>query len=157
MNEIYNEYFYKIYSWALKKTRNKEDAEDITSLTFATIYNYIYKNIEITKIDNLIWKVAHNIWSKKAKEYIKNKNNLLYDEKYDVSIDSISIDKIIYKEIIDNLDNYNLTDKELISFKLYYLNDFSLKEIAVKLGSSEQNVKYYLYSARKKIKERYND
>lgn len=156
MNEIYNEYFYKIYSWALKKTRNKEDAEDITSLTFATIYNYIYKNIEITKIDNLIWKVAHNIWSKKAKEYIKNRNNLLYDEKYDVSIDSISIDKIIYKEIIDNLDNYNLTDKELISFKLYYLNDFSLKEIAVKLGSSEQNVKYYLYSARKKIKERYN-
>ena len=156
MNEIYNEYFYKIYSWALKKTRNKEDAEDITSLTFATIYNYIYKDIEISKIYNLIWKVAHNIWNKKAKEYIKNKNNLLYDEKYDVGIDSISIDKIIYKEIIDNLDNYNLTDKELISFKLYYLNDFSLKEIAVKLGSSEQNVKYYLYSARKKIKERYN-
>lgn len=156
MNEIYNEYFYKIYSWALKKTRNKEDAEDITSLTFATIYNYIYNNVEITKIENLIWKVAHNIWNKKAKEYIKNRNNLLYDEKYDVSIDSISIDKIIYKEIIDNLDNYNLTDKELISFKLYYLNDFSLKEIAVKLGSSEQNVKYYLYSARKKIKERYN-
>lgn len=157
MNEIYNEYFYKIYSWALKKTRNKEDAEDITSSTFATIYNYIYKDIEISKIDNLIWKVAHNIWNKKAKEYIKNKNNLLFGEKYDVGIDSVSIDKIIYKEIIDNLDNYNLTDKELISFKLYYLSDFSLKEIAVKLDSSEQNVKYYLYSARKKIKERYND
>ncbi|MGN0973340.1 MAG: RNA polymerase sigma factor [Bacilli bacterium] len=157
MSNIYDKYFYKIYSWALKKTRNKEDAEDITSSTFVAIYEYLSKDVNIEKIDNLIWKIAYNIWTKKAKEYIENKNNESIYEKYDIGINDVSIDKIIYKEILDNLDNYNLTDKELNSFKLYYINDLSIKEIAIKLNSSESNIKYYLYSARKKIKERYDD
>ena len=118
MSNIYDKYFYKIYSWALKKTRNKEDAEDITSSTFVAIYEYLSKDINIEKIDNLIWKIAYNMWTKKAKEYIKNKNNESIYEKYDIGTNDISIDKIIYKEILDNLDNYNLTDKELNSFKL---------------------------------------
>ena len=75
MSNIYDKYFYKIYNWALGKTRNKEDAEDITSSVFVAIYEYLNKNIEIKSIENLIWKIAHNIWNKKAKEYILNKNN----------------------------------------------------------------------------------
>lgn len=157
MDVIYDKYFYKIYHWALKKTNNKEDAEDITSSTFIAIYEYLDKNISVDKIENLIWKIANNIWSKKAKEYILNKNNELIDDNYNIGESNISLDKIIYKEIIDNLGSYNLTDKELYSFKLYYLNDLSIKEIAFKLNSTESNIKYYLYNARNKIKEEYND
>lgn len=157
MDVIYDKYFYKIYHWALKKTNNKEDAEDVTSSTFIAIYEYLDKNISVDKIENLIWKIANNIWNKKAKEYILNKNNELIDDNYNIGESNISLDKIIYKEIIDNLGSYNLTDKELYSFKLYYLNDLSIKEIASKLNSTESNIKYYLYNARNKIKEEYND
>ena len=45
--------------------------------------------------------------------------------------------------------------KENLSFKMYYCSDLSIKEISDKLNSSESNIKYYLYSARNKIKERY--
>lgn len=157
MDVIYDKYFYKIYHWALKKTNNKEDAEDVTSSTFIAIYEYLDKNISVDKIENLIWKIANNIWSKKAKEYILNKNNELIDDNYNIGESNISLDKIIYKEIIDNLGSYNLTDKELYSFKLYYLNDLSIKDIASKLNRTELNIKYYLYNARNKIKEEYND
>ena len=51
----------------------------------------------------------------------------------------------------------NLTEKEIIVFKMYYCDDLSVKEISQKINTSESNIKYYLYSARKKIKERYND
>ena len=50
MSNIYDKYFYKIYNWALGKTRNKEDAEDITSSVFVAIYEYLNKNIEIKSI-----------------------------------------------------------------------------------------------------------
>lgn len=40
---------------------------------------------------------------------------------------------------------------------MYYKNDYNIKEICSIINSTESNVKYYLYSARKKIKERYND
>lgn len=56
------------------------------------------------------------------------------------------IDKIIYKEIINDLDNIGLTNKEKISFEMYYINDLSIKEISEKLETRETNIKYYLYS-----------
>ena len=57
---------------------------------------------------------------------------------------------------VQALDEY-LTKKEIDSFKLYYLKDLSIKDIAIKLDSSCSNIKYYLYNARRKIKEKYDD
>lgn len=154
MEELYDKYFDKIYKWSLKKTNNKEDAEDLTNNVFISIFEYFNKNIEISKIDNLIWKIAYNLWCTKAKEYIKENKNIEIDENiYGNNQDMI--DKIIYNEIINNLDNYNLTEKEINTFKLYYFDDLSIKEIATKLNNSESNIKYYLYSARNKIRENY--
>lgn len=157
MDEIYDKYYYQIYNWAIKKTNNKEDAEDLTNSVFLSIFEYFNKNIPIEKIDNLIWKIAHNLWCTRAKNYIKEKNNTQLDETYQAPYDEDILDKIIYKEIINNLDNIGLTQKEKDSFKMYYINDLSIKEISKKLGTKETNIKYYLYSARNKIKERYHE
>ena len=156
MDRIFDEYYYKIYYWAIKKTNNREDAEDLTNNVFVAIFEYFNENISIDKIDNLIWKIAHNIWSAKAKKYIKEKDNVSYDENYEVGREENTLDKIIYREIIDNLDNVGLTEKEMLSFRLYYIEDLSIKEISEKINSSESNIKYYLYSARNKVKEKYN-
>ena len=155
MDKIFDEYYFKIYYWAIKKTNNKEDAEDLTNSIFVAIFEYFNENVNIKKIENLIWKIAHNIWSTRAKKYIKEKNNISFDETFDIGYEENTLDKIVYKEIVNNLDNVGLTDKEMKSFKLYYINDLSIKDISIKIGTSEGNIKYYLYSARKKIKEKY--
>lgn len=155
MDKIFDEYYYKIYYWMLKKTHNKEDAEDLTNNVFVAIFEYVNQDINIENVENLIWKIAYNIWCTKAKNYIKEKNNTSYDETIDIGYEDISIDKIIYKEIVNNIDNIGLTEKESLSFKLYYINDLSINEISKKLCTSENNIKYYLYSARKKVKEKY--
>ena len=156
MDKIFDEYYFKIYYWALKKTKNKEDAEDLTNSIFVAIFEYFNENVDIRKIDNLIWKIAHNIWCTRAKKYIKEKNNISYDETNDIGYEENTLDKIVYKEIVNNLDDIGLTEKELLSFKLYYIQDRSIKDISKKIGTSENNIKYYLYSARKKVKEKYS-
>lgn len=156
MDKLFDEYYYKVYYWAIKKTNNKEDAEDLTNSIFVSIFEYFNKDIQIEKIDNLIWKIAHNIWCTRAKKYIKEKNVISYNESYEIASSENTLDKIIYKEIIDNLDNINLTEKEKIAFKFYYFEDLSIEEISKRMNSSVSNIKYYLYSARNKIKERYN-
>ena len=153
MEELYNKYYDKLFLWAIKKTNNKEDAEDLVNNIFLGIYTYLNKNINIESLENLIWKIASNMWKRQA---IKEKNNVSYDSTYDLSSNVNYLDRIIYKEIINNLDNVGLTEKEAISFKLYYVKDLSVNEIAQSLNTSISNVKYYLYSARRKIKERYN-
>ena len=40
---------------------------------------------------------------------------------------------------------------------MYYLKDLSIKEISEKLNTTESNVKYFLFKARKKIKEEYDE
>lgn len=155
MDKIYDEYYYKIYNWAIKKTNNKDDAEDLTNNVFLSIFEYLNKNISVEKIENLIWKIAYNLWCTKAKEYIKEKNNASYDEIFQNGYEINMIDKIIYKEIITNLDDIGLTENEKKSFELYYINDLSIKEISNILNNKESNIKYYLYNARKKVKENY--
>ena len=152
MDKIYDEYYYKIYNWSLKKTNNKEDAEDLTNNVFLSIFEYLNKDIKVEKLENLIWKIAYNLWCTKAKNYIKEKNNIRFEEQFQSSYEVEMIDKIIYKEIINNLNDIGLTSKEQESFKLYYINDLSIKEISIKLNTKEANIKYYLYNARKKIK-----
>lgn len=90
------------------------------------------------------------------KKYNKEKNNISYDETNDIGYEENTLDKIVYKEIVNNLDDIGLTEKELLSFKLYYIQDLSIKDISKKIGTSENNIKYYLYSARKKVKEKYS-
>lgn len=156
MDELFNEYYLKIYYWAIKKTNNKEDAEDLTNNVFLAIFEYFSASIDVKKIENLVWKIAHNIWCKTAKNYIKEKNNIIYDDAIDTEYQDDLLDKIIYKEIVNGIDNIGLTKNELISFKLYYISDLSISDISKKINVSQNNIKYYLYSARKKIKERYN-
>lgn len=120
------------------------------------IFEYLNKNIKVEKIENLIWKIAHNIWCTKAKSYIKEKENIIGNLSYEIGYEDTTIDKIIYKEIINDIDKIGLSENEIKSFKMYYLNDLSIKEISSKLNTTESNTKYYLYSARNKIKERYN-
>ena len=151
MDVIYDHYFNIIYNWSVKKTNNREDAEDLTNSIFLAIFEYLNKDIEVKKIENLIWKIARNIWCTKAKKYIS------YDETYEYGYEDITIDKIIYKEIINEIDNYNLSENEIKVFKLYYIKDLSIKEIKEKLNITESSIKYYLFNAIKKIKERYND
>ena len=134
MDLIYDEYYSKIYNWSLKKTNNKEDAEDLTNSIFLAIFEYFGANVKVDKIENLIWKIAHNIWCTRAKQYIKERNNTTFEETYQTSY-----------------------EKEATIFKMYYLNDLSIKEISKNTETSESNIKYYLYNARKKIKERYNE
>ena len=155
MDAIYDEYFDKIYNWSIKKTNNKEDAEDLTNSVFLAIFEYFNKDIKVEKLENLIWKIAYNLWSTKAKNYIKEKNNTEFNEEYQSIDNTDMLDKVIYREIVNNLDNVGLTVNEKKAFELYYINDLSIKEISEKLDSSDTNIKYYLYSARKKIKERY--
>ena len=156
MDKIYDKYYYKIYYWAIKKTKNKEDAEDLTNSVFLAIFEYLSKDIKIEKIDNLIWKIAYNLWCTKAKKYIKEKNNVVFEEEYQIGYKTDMVDKIIYKEIINNLDDIGLTSKEKVSFQMYYINDLSIKEISKELNTKEANIKFCLYSARNKLKENHH-
>lgn len=50
MDKIYDEYYYKIYNWAIRKTNHKEDAEDLTNNVFLAIFEYLIKISKLKKL-----------------------------------------------------------------------------------------------------------
>ena len=157
-DKIYDEYYNKIYYWSLKKMKNREDAQDLLNDIFVEIFIYINKNIKINNIDNLIWVIAYNTWKNRLRRITKDKVLInMEDEINQIKSEENSIDKILYKDIIDNLDSFKLTEREKKCFILYYKDDYSINEISKIINSTDSNVKYYLFNGRKKIKERYND
>lgn len=155
MDKIFNDYYDKLYYWSLTKTKNIEDARDLINDIFVAIYSYTNELKKIDKIDNLIWKISYNCWCNFLRKKIKDKS-LIYDEEIlntQPSNDQL-INKLIYNEIMDNLEKFGLLKIEIECFKLYYENDLSIKEISNKINISESNIKYYLLNSRKKIKER---
>lgn len=109
MDAVYDKYYDQIYHWSIKKTNNKEDAEDLINSIFLAIFEYFNKNINIDKLENLVWKITYNKWSTKAKNYIKEKSNVKFNEDYYNNYQDDMLDKIIYREIVDNINNIVLT------------------------------------------------
>ena len=46
------------------------------------------------------------------------KNNISYGETIDIGYKENTLDKVVYKEIVNNLDHIGLTEKELLSFEI---------------------------------------
>lgn len=156
-DKIFNDYYDKIFYWSLGKTKNKENAKDLTNDIFVEIYTYLNKNIKIEKIDSLIWTITYNTWKNSLRKVYKDKV-LVYDEDIDqnIKVNENNIDKIVYKDILNNLKNYKLTEKEIKVFNLYYKDGLSIKEISSTMNTTDSNIKYYLFNGRKKVKNYYD-
>lgn len=66
---------------------------------------------------------------------------------------AVSIQRSVNEKVYDTL--YSLPEKEQQLLKLFYWQDYSLKEISRQWGIPEGTIKSRLYQARKHFKERY--
>ena len=93
-----------------------------------------------------------------------NKCNRIYRKKYkkDILIDDYSIIDIVSNNVIDLENDINFYDliknlnyEEKIVSTLYYMEDYSIKEIKDILNMNENTINTHLYRARQKIKKEY--
>ncbi len=157
--KIADNYSLILLNWAYKKLGNREEAEDLTQEVFLQIYSAITKSdVEITKIDNFIWKIAHYTWCNylRKNEHYKMQipiDNLAIDDETDFVNDFINKqeNEAILSNVRKSISRLSYLKREImISF---YIDGKSIKDIAGKYGISEANVKWHLHKTRNDIKE----
>lgn len=93
-----------------------------------------------------------------------NKCNRIYRRKYktDISIDEYNVETLKSNNIIDVENKLNFYDiikilnyEERLIIILYYMEDYSVKEIKSILKMNENTINTHLYRARQKIKTNY--
>ena len=141
-DNIYEEYFDRVYYKVLSVVKNDDDAEDICQETFISVYKNLSKFREESNIYTWIYRIAINktydFFKKRKLEFEINDYVLSLPE--DVNFDT----KVILEEKLKLISE---KEKEIVVLKDIY--GYKLKEIAEMKDMNLSTVKSVYYKALK--------
>ena len=141
-DNIYEEYFDRVYYKVLSVVKNDDDAEDICQETFISVYKNLSKFREESNIYTWIYRIAIN----KTYDFFK-KRKLEFEINDDVL--SLPEDINFYTKVIleEKLKLISEKEKEIVVLKDIY--GYKLKEIAEMKNMNLSTVKSVYYKALK--------
>jgi len=161
-SKIYDKNIERIYRFIYLKVNSQEVAEDLTSETFLRGWE-AYKKIQNpkskiqNKIENpraFLYKIARNLVTDYYRE--KGKAQILSAENLSVPDPRINLEeKAIFDSDLNTIKTSlaNLKPKYQDIIIWYYIDQFSIKEIAQLMQKSEGAVRVMLHRALKALKE----
>ncbi len=156
---ILKQYQKKVYGYALAKTKNNDDALDLSQNIFLKLYKSLKGFRGDCSFDTFLYKIMFTSTADFLKKRSANQTFSLYDEQgKDVEIkDKTDIErdyekKETVKQILKALDELSIEQREC--FILRDINGYSYIEIANILGISVETVKTRIYRARNKITQK---
>lgn len=147
------------YSIAISMVKNDADAKDVVQNAFVQAFRSLKKFNQESKFSTWLYKILVN---ESLKFLSKNKRWGSYQsmpaENEDVSATFneavTNIDLAEKKELINNV-LLKMKPKEAMVLKLFYLQEFSLKEMKEITGFQKTNLKVLLHRARKSFMKFY--
>lgn len=166
--EEFSKFYYqqvdKVFRFFFLRVEKTEEAQDLTSLLFLKFYEFFLndeKGIRDKKIQDktaFLFKMARNLLTDFYRKKDKNPLSLnqLFEEKgLDLEMPSNIETKIELswemKKIKEALKKINSLYAEIIIW--HYIDDLSIKEIAVVLNKKENNVRVLLHRAMEALKK----
>ena len=151
--EIYNRYWFQLYSIAFKQTQSKQEAEEMVQ----TVFERIWKNRDHVVIKNIGAYLAVSLRNilidfLRQKESLKNKMIPLKDESFGMNAGE---EKIRHHQLIHSVEELllQLPEKTQTVFRLSRFEEKSVKEIAAQLQLSEKAVEYHISRSLKLLRE----
>jgi RNA polymerase sigma-70 factor (ECF subfamily) len=154
-SELVQNHQSRLYSFLLKMTYSKEDAEEIMQEVFIRAYNYLYKYDSRWSFSSWLYRIAVNTFKTEYKKK-KTRNNIDYYDQLPeelCSIDncpeSVYEMKEHYREILAMI--YELKKEQKLAFLLKNVQDFSYKEVGDILGISAEAAKMRVQRAKETL------
>jgi len=156
-SDVFGDYFDKIYKFFYFKLRSQQDAEDLAAETFEKVF----KNLSSFEdrgfgVQAWVFRIATNILNdfyRKSKLKIDSIDELQPSKEPSEDFDFKSLDrKILKDELWEVIQTLPRRHQDLWAFKL--VNDFSHKEIANLMDTTEANVNVLLHRSIKTLKQR---
>ena len=154
-SQLVNRYKHMVYTAAIRMVNVKEDAEEIAQDSFLSAY----KTLSTFRGDCLFSTWLYRITYNKCLDHLKRSKRKIITQGQDISeaYDIGYLDEKMYsleqkdrikiiKEAIDKLPE----DMGFI-ITLFYLEEYSLKEISEVTGQSVNNLKVKLFRSRKRL------
>jgi len=158
IEEIWEEYFPKVYGYFFKRIENKADVEDLTSLTMIAFVSNLMEK-EILNRHGLLWKIARNQFLKFLKEKYRHQNHVLSELPEHASEETEEmLVKFYRKDLHKKLESVlekaknTLKKEELYLVEEVYLNEKQPIEIAKEMNIKPDALRQRLKRATDKIR-----
>lgn len=153
---VYKEYFSKIYNFMYYKVLNKEIAEDLTSEFFVKLLTKLDTfDDSKAKLNTWLYTIARNSVTdyfrvNKIEVYVDDEENPL-DLKVDYELEKELIKNEDRKELYEALITLDDRTRKLLSLKYFF--NMSVKEIAINTGINESTVSTICLRGIEKLKK----
>ena len=146
---LYRRYFAKMMAMCLRYTHDREQAMDIVNngflRVFKKLHTFEFKGSLEGWVRRLVYHSISDYFKKNAK-YIKH---IVLEEKDDSQSEK-AYQNLFFEDILKMVDRLPPATKDV--FRLYAIEGYTHKEIAVNLGISEGTSKWHLSNARAKLR-----
>jgi len=144
-----------VFTLAVKMTKSKEDAEEISQDSFVKAYRYLPKFKGDSKFSTWLYKISYNTCLDSIKKSAYQRNQVVIDEVTENQLASVEtiLDGIEKEEraAVMHTCLEQLAEDEKAVLVFFYFKELSLKEIVEITAITEANVKVKLHRARKKL------
>lgn len=157
--EIVNKYTNLAYKIAIDMTSSLEDSQDLVQEAYLSLYSHFkeYKKLQENEIKNILCKIVLN----KCKDYLKSSKRKETTVIEDISnIEEFNLQEDFIDELIKQDKNNFIRQKiqELKKpyntiLKQYYIEEYSLDEIAKMQKTTKGTLKVQITRGKKLLKE----
>lgn len=158
LEQLITENMKSIFGFALTRLGNANEAEELASDIIYEIIRSAHNLKDEERFYGFMWKIAENTYMACLRKNQKNASRVAELDENIADESESALDKIVQKEELNLLRReLSLLSKQYRdSATLYYIENLSCSEVANRLQISTEMVKYYLFRARKIIREGMN-
>lgn len=150
--EAYKHYYSDIYRFCLSYlTTDSSSVDDIVQETFIVLYNKYLSGEEISYTKTFLLKTAHNLVLKHIRDRKHDNKNISIDEIIEIPSQDEDIDEKLSFEEYSRQISDALTQRDAQLFRLRYLENKTLEEMARELNISQAAVGTRVFRLRKRL------
>lgn len=153
-DEIFMRFNEKIFTFAFKNLRNKQDAQGIVQDVFFALWEEKSRLKDVINLDAWIFGICFNIIRKRFRQLARERTSLKdFSEGVDSEDNTTAVD-IEYNDLLKRAENIieQLPPRQKLIFNLSKIDGLSNQEISQKLNISRKTVENLLSKAKAHIR-----
>lgn len=149
----YEKNYVSIYRYCLAKLKNNEMAEDCVQEAFLVLYKKFLKDEEVVYVKSFLMKTASNFVLKKFDEMKRMQQTVSIDEVINIPGHNENVDERLAFDEYSRQISAALNTLDADIFRLRYVDEYKIEEIANQLEMSVPAVTTRLSRIRQKLKK----
>lgn len=150
--EAYKKYYTDVYRFCLSYLlHDRASVDDCVQEVFIVLYKKYQSGEDIEYVKAFLFKTAENFIKKHLRQNVRDSKNVSIDEIIELPSQSEDLDERLSFEEYSRQISAALSDRDAELFKLRYIEELSLEEIAAVLNTSITTIGTRTWRLRKRL------